>query len=257
VTRSASLPAVAGALLLGGLASGCSSKHPQVAAQPVPTPPDTVIVTLPAPPPDTVLVKDPELEQRAQALELKVLERDAQLEELQSRLDEARQEVVRSMAKLQSLATRAEAASAIAEAEVAVQSLKKAKGGQRASESNQAAQLLQQSSDEFNNVNYGGALYLANQAKRVAGEGKARLSGGGPSARPGEVPFSAPVRLQALRRCNVREGPGTSYKILFTVETGGELTGFSHTDTWVRVTDEASRSGWVLQSLVGKGSSPG
>src|SRR5205807_6866322 len=54
-----------------------------------------------------------DLEQRVARLELRVLERDAQIEEVQTRLDDARQEVVRAMAKLQTLATRAEAASGI------------------------------------------------------------------------------------------------------------------------------------------------
>src|SRR2546425_8259366 len=44
--------------------------------------------------------------------------------DLQARLDEARQEVVRALAKLQTVASRAEAASAMAEAEIAVQSLR-------------------------------------------------------------------------------------------------------------------------------------
>jgi len=58
--------------------------------------------------------RDTAMEQRVARLELRLLERDAQLEELQARLDEARQEVVRAMAKLQTVASRAEAASAIA-----------------------------------------------------------------------------------------------------------------------------------------------
>src|SRR5207237_489681 len=74
--------------------------------------------------------RDSALEQRAARLELRLLERDAQLEEIQARLDEARQEVVRAMAKLQTVASRAEAASAIAEGEIAVQSLRAAAAAQ-------------------------------------------------------------------------------------------------------------------------------
>src|ERR1700745_4005783 len=76
-----------------------------------------------------VLVRDTALEQHAARLELKVLEQEAQVEELQTRLDDARREVVRAMAKLQSLATRAEAASGMAEAEIALQALRSAVGG--------------------------------------------------------------------------------------------------------------------------------
>src|SRR2546422_9689182 len=67
---------------------------------------------------------------RVARLGLLVAERDAQVEDLQARLDEARQEVVRALAKLQTVASRAEAASAIAEAEIAVQALRAATGTQ-------------------------------------------------------------------------------------------------------------------------------
>ena len=243
------------ALALGALAA-CASKKPEVAVAPVessapvspaPAPPPVVV------PPDTVRIHDVELEQRAQRLELALLERDAQIDELQTRLDETRQEVVRAMAKLQTLATRAEAASGLAEAEVAVQSLKPA-GGQRAtSEFAQATKLLQQSSAEFNKQNYAGSLYLATQTKRLAGAAKGRLSGNGSGARPGESPFTTPVRLQTVRRSNVREGPGTNFKVLFTIEAGSSVTGYSYTDNWIRVTAEDGRAGWVMRNLVGRG----
>src|SRR5213079_2057653 len=67
--------------------------------------------------PRSAPVHDSVLERRVARLELLVAERDAQVEDLQARLDEARQEVVRALAKLQTVASRAEAASAIAEAE--------------------------------------------------------------------------------------------------------------------------------------------
>src|SRR5207302_1661671 len=146
--------------------------------------------------------RDTALEQRAARLELRLLERDAQLEELQARLDEARQEVVRAMAKLQTVASRAEAASAIAEGEIAVQSLRAAAAAQPATGLAQATTLLQQAGAEFAKQNYGGALYLANQAKRVAGAGKRRLGDAGraPPRRGGvRVRVARPTRFRPSR----------------------------------------------------------
>ena len=243
------------ALALGALAA-CASKKPDVVVAPVessppvePTPASPPVTV----PPDTVRIHDVELEQRAQRLELALLERDAQIEELQSRLDETRQEVVRAMAKLQTLATRAEAASGLAEAEVAVQSLKTAGGPRATAELAQATKLLTQSGAEFNKQNYAGSLYLATQTKRLASAAKGRLSGDGNGARPGESTFTAPVRLQTVRRCNVRGGPGTNFKVLFTVEAGTSVTGYSYTSNWIRVTAEDGRAGWVMRNLVGRG----
>ena len=198
--------------------------------------------------------RDSALEQRVGRLELRVAERDAQIEDLQARLDEARQEVVRTMAKLQTIASRAEAASAMAEAEIAMQSLRAAPGAEAGGgvDLAQASALLQQASDVFAKQNYGGALYLANQAKSVAGIGRNRPgTADRPAPRPGEVAFAVPVKLQATARGNVRDGPGSAFKVLFTVEAGAGLVGYSHVDQWVRVADENGRGGWMFLSLVG------
>jgi uncharacterized coiled-coil protein SlyX len=241
-------------LVACGLALGCASKQPELSAAPsqdssAATEPRPLAVTRV----DTVRVRDPEAEARANRLEIKVQEREAQIEDLQGRLDDARQEVVRAMAKLQTGATRAEAASGIAEAEVAVQTLKTTAGTQATPEHAQATRLLQQSSAEFTRENYGGALYLANQAKRLAGAGRERLtSPDGGSLRPGETPFSVAVKYQALKRANVRETPALTARVVFTAEVGSALTGYSSVDTWVRVTDSTGRSGWVASSLIGK-----
>lgn len=203
--------------------------------------------------PETVMVRDPDLEQHLARLELRVLERDAQLEDLQGRLDEARREVVRAMAKLQTLATRAEAASGMAEAELALQSLRATAAQQGAPEIAQAARLLDMSTAEFNRQNYGGALYLATQAKSVAGAGRGRLAGQDRGAlRPGEVLFALPLPLQATGRSNVREGPGAGFKVVYTVTSGTPLTGYSYLADWVRVADDSSRSGWIHQGRIGR-----
>src|SRR5207244_1815130 len=131
--------------------------------------------------PRSAPVHDSVLEQRVARLELLVAERDAQVEDLEARLDEARQEVVRALAKLQTVASRAEAASAIAEAEIAVQALRAATGTQPGGGADvaQAGTLLQQASGEFAKQNYGGALYLANQTKSLTNASRSRLGGAG------------------------------------------------------------------------------
>ena len=91
--------------------SACAGAPPP----PAPRPPSAVE-------PKVQIVRDPELERRAGQLELQLMERDALIDSLNARLDNALQEVVGAMGKLQSLATRAEAASAMAEADVALQS---------------------------------------------------------------------------------------------------------------------------------------
>ena len=201
---------------------------------------------------DTVTVRDPELDKRVARLDLLLLAKDAQIEDLQSKLEDTRAEVVRAMAKLQTVASRAQAASAMAEAEVSLQSLKTGPAAD-SPEAEQVTKLVRQSATEFNKQNYAGALYLANQAKTLASSYRGRLSlGDREGTRPGETPFAKPIRLQMTTRGNVREGPGTNFPVSFAAETGTMLTGYSYADEWIRISDETGRSGWVFRSLVNR-----
>src|SRR5712664_426019 len=235
-------------LLVAMLAVACKPQHPGN-TPPVRSPRDSVRVSQRQP----VVVRDTALEQRAARLELRVLEQEAQVDELQSRLDDARREVVRAMAKLQSLATRAEAASGMAEAEIALQALRGANGNSAppSPEYAQGSQLLQLATTEFDQQNYAGALYLATEAKNAAAAGRGRVASDDRSAtRRGEVPFALPLQLQTTGRANVREGPGAGFKVLFTLETGVPIVAYSYVDQWVRIRDDSDRPGWIHQTLI-------
>ncbi len=201
---------------------------------------------------ETVTVRDPELDRRLARVELRLLEKEAQVEDLEARLEDARAEVVRAMAKLQTVASRAEAASGMAEAEVALQSLRSSATLQPV-DAAQVTRLVRQSSAEFDKHNYGGALYLATQAKTLAAAMRGRVAQGSRAGmRPGETAFALPIRLKVASQGNVREGPGTNFPILFAVEAGSALTGYSHTDEWIRITDAGGRTGWIFRSLVSR-----
>ena len=183
---------------------------------------------------DTVVVRsgaDAALEQRVATVQLQLFERAAQLEDLQRQLDAARREVVRAMARLQTLASRAEAASAMAEAEIGVEAVVGAAEDDEVPEAAQARQLLALSSTEFASENYGGALYLASQARRVARAGEFRHSSAEQGDRqPAEVLFALPVPLETAQRSNVRTGPGLGFRVLFTVEPATPIVGYSYTE---------------------------
>ncbi len=235
-------------LLVALLAVACKPHHPGN-TPPVRSPRDSVRVSQRQP----VVVRDTALEQRAARLELTVLEQEAQVDELQSRLDDARREVVRAMAKLQSLATRAEAASGMAEAEIALQALRSANGTNTppSPEYAQGSRLLQLATTEFDQQNYAGALYLATEAKNAAAAGQGRVGGDDrQTTRKGEVPFALPLRLQTTGRANVRDGPGSGFKVLFTLEIGVPIVAYSYVEQWVRIKDDSDRPGWIHQTLI-------
>jgi hypothetical protein len=239
-------------MLCGVAVMACGKPQAPEPAAPSPAPSSVGAPTRARVVRDTVTVRDPELERRLGRAELRVMEKEAQVAELQSKLDDARDEVVRTMAKLETLNSRAEAASGMAEADVAIQALRSA-GGTQSPELSQANALIRRSNAEFEKRNFGGALYLANQARAFALAGRSRLAGSARTpARAGEVPFAVPLRLKVTGRGNVREGPATTFAVAFAVEGGAELTGMSVADDWIRVVDDAGRSGWIFRTLVGR-----
>lgn len=236
-----------GLLVVAGWACACAGRGP--AQGPAPDTPSTNVVVV-----ETVRVRDAELERRSAVLGLQLLEREAQIQDFERRLGEARQEAVRAMARLQTLATRAEAASGIAEAEIGVQTLRNLEGSAGAVELQQSQELLRLSTVEFGNQNYGGSLYLATQARNVAKAGETRLRGTRRATlRSGEVPFAIPLALQVQGTANVREGPGTTFRVLFTLDRGSRVVGHSYLNEWVRISEPQGRAGWIFYTLVGRG----
>jgi hypothetical protein len=115
----------------------------------------------------------------------------------QKQLDDAITEVVRTKSKLRSIESKAETASTIAEAEIAVKSMRGRIADQRPGKAGgvvKAEQLLKLSTREFKNQNYSGALYLAVQSKNQVHDSDRRFQD-----RRERAPW--PVRLLLTSRC--------------------------------------------------------
>jgi SH3 domain-containing protein len=185
-------------------------------------------------------------------MHLQALEKDAEIRALNQKLEAAILEVVRAMAKLRGLSGRAEAASNLAETEIALKSLP-ADVVLRPKETDliQAQQLLRMATEEFKKQNYDGTVYLTSQVKMLIKPRNDRLVKGADVARTdGEHALSPMLALRASNKSNVREGPGPSFKVLFVVERGTPLSAVSYTGVWVRVKMDDGRAGWVHYSLI-------
>jgi len=186
-------------------------------------------------------------------LQLKLLERNAELTRLDDERSEAIQEVVRTKSKLRSIESKAEAASTMAEIEIALKQVKAAavKAKQDPGPGiRKAEKLLAMSATEFENSNYGGTIYLATQAKSLIGTRREQMGADNLSPQPDEVPFTFPIALKSLRRSNVRDGPGTGFGVLLTLAPETPLLGLGYKDQWVRVRIEDGRDGWMHYTLV-------
>ncbi|MFZ5877505.1 MAG: SH3 domain-containing protein [Nitrospirota bacterium] len=193
-----------------------------------------------------------ELEGKLAGLQLLLLEKDAKNKDLDRRLTEAILEVVRTKAKLRSVESKAEAVSTLAEGEIALKTLKaNLPGVEKDADFSHAEDLLKASGLELKKENYGGALYLAIQAKSLINEGQEQSTGRKKTSMlRGEVLFATPVPLRLVSQSKIREGPGLDSKVLFTLQQGAELVGHSYKGLWVRVSSEDSRGGWVYYSLI-------
>jgi hypothetical protein len=253
-SRQIIVPALVLALCLATACFG--RKKPEPAPAPPPPPPECEpCPPPPEPKPDPAVGR---LEEQNRKLELQLLERDSQIQEMEGRLgaqhgmlDEAIQEVVRAKAKLRSLESRAEAASQMAEAEIALKALEDQAGGEEDPEFEAIRQLLEMSSEEFENENFGGALYLSSQAKgRIQGAQMRLRIRERLEVENGEVLFAVPLSLSVTKPTNVREQPSLEAPVLMTLPRGSPVTGYSHREEWVRVKCEDGTRGWIHQSLL-------
>jgi hypothetical protein len=192
-------------------------------------------------------------EEEIARLRLALLERDAQIQALTQKLDAAIQDVVRAMAKLRTLESKAEAATSLAEAEIAIKALAPRPGGPPDPEVTQADQLVRLGAAEFRKDNYGGALYLSTEAKAVVKGRQARALGNDNAPRvAGEVPFVVPLALRVVARTQVREGPGPTFRAAFALAEGAVVVAQAYKGTWVRIRGDDGRWGWVPYNVVGQ-----
>ncbi len=194
-------------------------------------------------------------------LQLQLLESDARYKTLidqmasqQNMLDEAVVEVVRTKAKLRSIESRAEAATSIAEAEIALKGLKEsleAANQDPPEDFPKAEALVRMSSSEFRKENYGGALYLAGQAQSHIRAIQSNLSHEGDFAlTPGENPFTQSLPLRVVKRSNLREAPSVKSKVVRILEGGTLVIGYSYKEEWIRIRTEDGASGWIFHTLL-------
>ena len=184
---------------------------------------------------------------------LQLLEKNAQLDRLNDQLGEAILEVVRTKAKLRSMESRAEAASDLAEAEIAIQAMMSQGSGWETDPGViKARELSELSAGEFERGNYGGALYLTGQAKNVIKGVEARsVDQGTHSMVEGERAFGLPLPLRLLSNSDVRRNPSNRSAVAAALPAGAELIGYSYKGRWVRVRTSDGVGGWVYYKNLG------
>jgi len=59
-----------------------------------------------------------------------------------------------------------------------------------------------------------------------------------------------PAVITRINKCNIRSGPGTSFKILFAVDKGIPFKILKRKGNWIRIEHSDGDKGWIHKSLV-------
>jgi hypothetical protein len=186
--------------------------------------------------------------------------RDAELRELRSSqrdqvkvLQESTREAARAKVKLRRLATQADAASYIAEVEVAMESLRSSPGAKSDVQLMVLAQgLLESTAAPFAQGDYGEAMDRAAQAEElIALLAHYPVRPGSRPRVPGEVPLQVAIPLKVTVDSNLRRQPLAKAPVVRVLKKDSLLVAHAYKGSWMHVETEDGRSGWVDQTRLG------
>ena len=221
----------------------------------------------PAAPPPRVLVPPeaacPSCEQQIRdiaRLRQELANRDAEMRDLRSGqrdqvkdLQESTREATRAKVRLRRLATRADAASYIAEVEVGMAALHASLGAKPPVALMVLAQdILASTAAPFALGDYGGAMDRAAQAEQlIALVAHSQLRNASRRRVPGEVPLQVSIPLKVTMDSNLRRQPLGTAPVVSVLKKDSSLLAHAYKGNWMRVETEGGRAGWVDQRQLG------
>lgn len=242
-----------GVLLLLALAiGGCATAPPEPPPPPAPLP----VPVAPAPACPSCDEQNREVARLRQELASREAElrdlRSAQREQVKS-LQESAREARRAKVRLRRLATQADAASYLAEVEVALDAQRAAKPPPpRAPLLAIAQTYLDSAAAPFAQGDYGTAMDRAAQAEQlVAVAAAARQAEGARARAPGELLLQVAIPMTVTVDSNLRRQPLPTAPIVGVVTRDTPLVAQAWKGTWMRVQTEDGRAGWVGQAQLG------
>ncbi len=187
-------------------------------------------------------------------LQLALLEKEAQIQQLILEQQATVQEMVRAQAKLHSRNSRAETAALVAEATL---TYKKAVAIAIASQQptiDRAKQLLDHANEAFRSENYDSSAFLARQSLtslhaillqnslQITQKSEYRV----------DQLFAIPLTMRVITTSNIRTSPSNLSNVLRTVEEGETVTATGYKGHWVQVemAGDTEIIGWVFYDLL-------
>lgn len=226
-------------LLLGLNTMGCALRNP---------PPVTAAA------PESCLAQQSEIERLQQLLaekEALIRSQQAHQQDQARELQATTSQATRAQIKLRRMATQPDAASTLAEVEVAMETLKSSKttAAQQALQS-QAQRLLDAASAAYAKDDFATAVDRATQSREIIDMVKGQPAGNASSARRVAVTFQAPIPLRTRIDCNLRHLPRGNAAIRKVLKKNSTLMALAYQGNWLRIQTEDGDTGWVLNTLV-------
>lgn len=187
---------------------------------------------------------------RNRELQMELLDRTAQVHQLEAQKEQAIGEVVQTKARLRSRQSKAETVANLAEVRLALQQvLEKGAGAEAMLDLEQARELIDMAEQALNEENLEGASYLMAQARELItgsrGQGAATKG-----RRLGEVLFQVPFDMEVRRKGNVRLEPGMQSEVLFQLDTGDKVFVLGRRGNWLHIRTADNRTGWMHFDLL-------
>jgi hypothetical protein len=248
------LPALAVLASLAAALQGCVATPPAPPpAAPMPTPIEAAVRS-----PTCTSCEDQTRE--IARLKQELATREAELRDLRSSqrdqvkvLQESTREVTRAKVRLRRLATQAEAASYIAEVEVAMATLRSSLGAKATPPLMMLAQgILASTAAPFAQGNYGAAMESAAQAEQLlALVAHYEVRPGSRDRVPGEVPLQLAIPLRVNVVSPLRRQPLARSPVVDTVKKDVLVVARAYKSPWMQVETDDGRAGWVEQRRLG------
>ncbi len=167
-------------------------------------------------------------------------------------LRETTSQAARAEVKLRRFATETDAASLLAEVEVAMDQLRATPGAEQFNtQKMQAQRILDSASNAFVQGDYGLSVELATQARQFIDMLAGLPMGSGADRRmTSEVPFTVAINVRMKVDGNLRRQPRPNAAVLGVLQKATPIFARAYQGEWLWVQTENGNSGWVLSSLV-------
>ena len=246
------------AWVLGLALGGCATppSEPPAAPAPAATAAAPVAVQVPAPACPSCDDQHREIARLRQDL----AGREAELRDLRASqrdqvkvIQESTRETTRAKVKLRRLATQAEAASYIAEVEVALESARAMRGAAATPPLIELAEaMIAATSAPFAQGDFGAAMDRAAQAEQLLAVATDLQGRAKPRARAsGEVLLQVPIPLRVTGETRLRRQPVRSAPVAAVLPKESPVVARAYQGSWLRVESDDGRSGWVEPSQLG------